>query len=39
MFTRNVGKLGRGVGFIMEGWEIFKVTLHGWQRGVNPPIF
>ena len=27
-----------GVGFIMGGWEIFKVSLHSWQRGANPTI-
>ena len=30
------GKPGMGVGFIMGGWEIFKVSLHSWQRGANP---
>ena len=29
---------GEGVGFIMGGWEIFKVSLHSWQRGANPLI-
>ena len=27
-----------GVGFIMGRWEIFKVSLHSWQRGANPLI-
>ena len=27
-----------GFGFIMGGWEIFKVSLHSWQRGANPLI-
>ena len=30
---------GEGVGFIMEGWEIFKVSLHSWQRGTNPLFY
>ena len=40
IFTRQGGKPGRGagVGFIMEGWEIFKVSFHGWWRGANLPI-
>ena len=29
---------GRGVGFKIGGWEIFKVSLHSWQRSANPPI-
>ena len=29
---------GGGGGFIMEGWEIFKVSFHGWWRGANLPI-
>ena len=29
---------GGGVGFIMEGWEIFKVSFHSWWRGANLPI-
>ena len=33
IFTRN-----GGYGFKMERWEIFKVSLHSWQRGANPPI-
>ena len=28
------------VGFIMGGLEVFKVSLHSWQRGANPlPLF
>ena len=27
-----------GVGFIMGGWEVFKVSLQSWHRGANPPI-
>ena len=23
----------------MEGWEIFKVSLHSWQRGTNPLFY
>ena len=29
---------GRGVGFKIGGWEIFKVSLHSWQRSASPPI-
>ena len=29
---------GGGVGSIMGGQEILKVSLHSWQRGVNPVI-
>ena len=32
------GTRNRGVGFIMGGWGLFKVSLHTWQRGANPPI-
>ena len=28
-----------GVGFIMQGWEIFKVSLHSWQRGAEPLFY
>ena len=43
IFTRQGGKPGRGrggggVGFLMEGWEIFKVSFHSWWRGANLPI-
>ena len=27
------------VGFIMGGWEIFKVCLHSWQRNANPLFY
>ena len=27
-----------GIGFKMGGWEIFKVFLHSWQKGVNLTI-
>ena len=23
------------IGFIMGGWEIFKFSVHSWQRGAN----
>ena len=36
IFTKNRGRGGGEPG--MGGWEIFKVSLHGWQKGVNPPI-
>ena len=26
-----------GESFIIKGWQIFKVPLHSWQRGTNPP--
>ena len=29
---------GRGVGLKTGGWEIFKVSLHSWQRGASLPI-
>ena len=32
------GEGGGGVGFLMEGWEIFKVSFHSWWRGANLPI-
>ena len=40
-FLLGMGERGSqewGVGFIMEGYEIFKVSLHGWWRGGNPVI-
>ena len=42
-FTRNGkkdsnGAVGGEVGFIIGGRELFKVSLHSWQRGANPPI-
>ena len=24
-----------GIGFTMWGWDIFKVSLHGWQKDAN----
>ena len=34
IFTRNGWEARNGVvGFIMRGWEIFKVSLHSWQKG------
>ena len=42
IFTRNGKKPGMGglvlFGFIMGGWEIFKVSSHSWWRGANPPV-
>ena len=47
IFNRNGGEGGGrkpviwgggGVGSIMGGQEILKVSLHSWQRGVNPVI-
>ena len=38
IFTRNGGEPGMGGGVIMEGWKIFKVSSHSWQRGASPPI-
>ena len=43
IFTRNGGKPGmewvRGGGVIIGGWEIFRVSLHSWQRGANPQFY
>ena len=25
--------------FYNRGWEVFRVSLHSWQRGANPLIF
>ena len=39
IFTRNRWEArNEGVGFIMGGWEVFKVSLQSWHRGANPPI-
>ena len=38
IFTKNRGSGGGGGARNGGGWEIFKVSLHGWQKGVNPPI-
>ena len=32
------GKPGMGGWFYNRGWEVFKVCLHSWNRGANPPI-
>ena len=36
--SQECGWGGGGFGFIMGGWEIFKVSLHSWQRGANPLV-
>ena len=30
--------MGGSIGFIMRGWEIFKVSLYSWKRGANHAI-
>ena len=30
IFTRNGGKPGMGVAFIIGRWKIFEVSLHSW---------
>ena len=33
------GPRNAGVGFIMGGWGLFKVSLHSWQRVTNPLFY
>ena len=36
IFTRKGGKPGMTGGwFYNRGWEVFRVSLHSWQRGAN----
>ena len=37
--VRKPGMRGEGVGFIIGGWKIFKVSLHSWQRCANPLFY
>ena len=38
IFTRNGGSQESWGWFYNGGWGLFKVSLHTWQRGANPPI-